>query len=137
MANLLIGKGIAFPPRITPQGGLASSEGSSRVQDAIWIILATSLNERVMRPQFGGGVKDFVFAPNSDVNRAALEDAVRQALVRWEPRIELDGVSVTAVAANVAEAAANEVLVKIDYRLRDTNELFNLVFPLYVEEGIG
>ena len=130
-SSLLIGKGWAFPPRITPQGGIAQSEGPGRVQDAIWIILATSLGERVMRPKFGAGVKDMLFAPNSEVNRAALEDTIRQALVKWEPRIDLLGASVE------EGASRSEVLVKIDYKLRDTNELFNLVYPLYVEEGIG
>ena len=130
MSSLLIGRGIAFPPRLTPQGGLASSEGPERVQDAIWIVLATSLGERAMRPTFGAGVKQFVFAPNSDVNRATLAAAIREALVKWEPRIELKGVSVD-------EAVDNQALIKIDYTLRDTNELFNLVYPLYVEEGLG
>jgi phage baseplate assembly protein W len=132
MAELLIGKGIAFPPRITPQGGITWSEGPRRVQDAIWIVLVTSLGERIMRPKFGASVREFVFAPNSEVTRAAIEDAIRQALVRWEPRIDLENVSVEAVFG-----VPNEVAVKIDYRLRDTNELFNLVYPLYVEEGLG
>ncbi|MFN7545840.1 MAG: GPW/gp25 family protein [Acidobacteriota bacterium] len=130
-SELLIGKGWAFPPRINPQGGIARSEGPGRVQDAIWMILATSPGERIMRPQFGAGVKDVMFSPNSELNRAALEDAIQQALVRWEPRIELERVSVE------EGSSRSEVLVKIDYRLRDTNELFNLVYPLYIEEGAG
>ncbi|HWA72766.1 MAG TPA: GPW/gp25 family protein [Polyangiaceae bacterium] len=132
MSADFIGKGWAFPPRISARGGIAWSEGPPRIQDAIWIICNTSLGERVMRPNFGGSARDFVFSPNSELHRTSLEDAIRQALLRWEPRIELDGVSVD---PDPNEDSA--VVVKIDYRLRETNELFNMVFPLYVQEGIG
>jgi phage baseplate assembly protein W len=127
----LIGKGWKFPIKVNAKGGLSYSDGPERIQDAIWIVLSTALGERLMRPDFGAGVHDYVFQPNSDVMRTRLQSAVNDALLKWEPRIELTNV-------NVQEGdQPSLVRVSIDYRIRTTNELFNLVYPLYVEEGAG
>ena len=85
-----------------------------------------------MRPAFGAGVSDYVFQSNSSIVRTGLADAIRQALVKWEPRIELDGVRVEA-----DPTVSSQVIVSIDYRLRTTNELFNMVYPLYLQEGVS
>jgi phage baseplate assembly protein W len=132
MAEDIIGTGWAFPPKVNATGGLSWSTGPRRIQDSIWIVLSTSLGERIMRPTFGGGIHDFVFQANSAVTRTSLASAVKEALTRWEPRIELDAVRVEEDAIDPAE-----VRISIDYRIRSTNELFNLVFPLYVAEGAG
>jgi len=126
-----IGKGLKFPIKVNPRGGLSPSEGPERIQDAIWLIVKTGLGERLMRPQFGSGIDSFVFQPNSAVTRAALGDAVRAALVGWEPRIELEQVRV-----EPAPDEPSQVAVVVEYRLRATNELFNVVYPLYLEEGV-
>jgi Bacteriophage baseplate protein W len=127
-----IGKGWRFPIQVNSRGGIDWSEGPARVQDAIWIILKTSLGERLMRPLFGAGVNDYVFQPNSPAIRQTLCSAMRKALTDWEPRIELETVRVDPVPGE-----ESQVLVTIDYRLRATNELFNLVYPFYLEEGVN
>jgi phage baseplate assembly protein W len=132
MAEDIIGAGWAFPPKVNASGGLSWSTGPARIQDSIWIVLSTSLGERLMRPTFGGGIHEFVFQSNSAVMRTALASQVKDALTRWEPRIELDAVRVDESPDDSAE-----VRISIDYRIRATNELFNLVFPLYVQEGAG
>ena len=127
-----IGKGWRFPIQVNARGGIDWSEGPARVQDAIWIILKTSLGERLMRPLFGAGVNDYVFQPNSHSTRERLSSAIRKALIEWEPRIELETVRVEPVPGE-----ESQVLVTVDYRLRATNELFNLVYPFYLEEGVS
>lgn len=127
----LIGKGWKFPIKVNAKGGLSYSDGPDRIRDAIWIVLSTSWGERLMRPDFGAGAYEYVFQPNSDVVRTQLAAAVREALLKWEPRIELLGVSVR------EGTQPSQVLASIDYRIRSTNELFNLVYPLYVQEGAG
>ncbi len=127
----LIGQGWKFPIKVNPKGGLSYSSGPERIQDAIWIVLSTSLGERLMRPNFGAGVNDYVFRSNSDVVRTQLRTAVNDALLRWEPRIELLNVIVQ------EGTEPSQVLISIDYKIRSTNELFNLVYPLYVQEGAG
>jgi phage baseplate assembly protein W len=125
-----IGKGLSFPPKITVHGGLSWSNGPARVQDAIWLILSTSQGERLMRPDFGAGVADYLMQPNSPLIRTQLAENIKAALTKWEPRIDLEAVRVEPV-----EDVASQVQVSIEYRLRETNELFNMVYPLFLEEG--
>jgi len=127
----LIGQGWKFPIKVNAKGQLSYSAGPDRIQDAIWIILSTSLGERLMRPDFGAGIHDYVFQPNSEVIQTQLRAAVNKALLKWEPRIDLLNVTVQ------EGSQPSEVLVSIDYRIRSTNELFNLVYPFYVQEGAG
>jgi phage baseplate assembly protein W len=128
----LIGTGFQFPIKVNAKGGLDWSTGPRRVQDAIWIILRTAAGERVMRPAFGAGVEDYVFESNSPATRVRLADAIKNALSKWEPRIELVNVNVTE-----SPDGPSHVLVAIDYRIRVTNELYNMVYPLYLREGLG
>jgi phage baseplate assembly protein W len=127
-----IGTGWKFPIKVDARGRLTWSQGTDRLQDAIWLIVKTSLGERVMRPTFGAGVDDYVFQPNSPSIRTALATGIRSALTQWEPRVDLDTVSVDPVADE-----PSQVLVTIAYRVRTTNELFNIVYPFYLEEGVG
>jgi Bacteriophage baseplate protein W len=127
-----IGKGWRFPIKINAKGGIDWSEGPGRISDAIWIIVKTALGERVMRPTFGAGVNDYVFQSNSFVTRTKLVTAIKSALVQWEPRIELGQVQAQLVANE-----PSQVLISIEYRLRTTNELFNVVYPFYLEEGVS
>lgn len=127
----IIGVGWKFPIRVNAKGGLSYSNGPDRIQDAIWIVLSTALGERVMREDFGAGVNDYVFQSNSDLMRAQLAAAVSAALTKWEPRIQLAGVTVQ------AGSEPSQVLIVIDYQIRSTNERSNLVYPLYLQEGAG
>lgn len=127
----IIGVGWKFPIRVNAKGGIPFSSGPDRIQDAIWIILSTSLGERVMREAFGAGVNDYVFQSNSDAVRVQLAATVSAALARWEPRI-------TQVNVSVQDGTEpSQVLIVIDYQISSTNELFNLVYPLYLQEGAG
>lgn len=126
-----IGTGWKFPIKVNARGGMSWSSGPDRIRDAIWLVLATAAGERVMRPTFGAGINNYLFDSNSAVERTRLAADIRDALTRWEPRISL---------VNVDVRAGDEpslVNVTVDYTIRTTNELFNLVFPLYVQEGVG
>ena len=125
-----IGKGWRFPITVNAKGGIGRSEGPQRISDAIWIIVKTSLGERVMRPTFGAGVNDFVFQSNSSLVRTQLVASIKQALLKWEPRINIQQVS-----ANPVPNEPSQVLVSIEYTVRNTNELFNVVYPFYLQEG--
>lgn len=144
-----IGRGWRFPIRVNPRGRLEWSEGPERIRDAIWLVIKTALGERLMRPKFGAGVDDFVFQSNSDVNRTALTIAIKSALLLWEPRIELEEVRVVSPAdfdsdrvesgdsPDPGTSLESQVLITIQYRIRMTNEPFNIVFPFYLEEGVS
>ena len=126
----IIGQGWSFPVRINAKGGLDWSTGPDRIQAAIWIILSTSLGERLMLPDFGAGIKDYVFESDSALVRAQLEAVITKALTQWEPRIQL-----VSVQATQSPEQDSLVLVNINYQIRDTNELYNMVYPFFLQEG--
>jgi phage baseplate assembly protein W len=124
-----LGVGWAFPPRPAP-GGIRYARYEDDIEQAIQIILLTSRGERVMLPEFGAGLRDFVFEPNSEGTRARIAESVRKALVDWEPRIDLERVEVTA-----SDDGPHVVLIHVDYVVRATNSFYNRVYPFYLLEG--
>jgi Bacteriophage baseplate protein W len=129
MAELL-GQGWAFPVRVNARGGLDWSSAGRSVEEAIWIILSTPRRSRIMEPELGCGLHDYVFAPNNANTRAVIAAEVRDALIRWEPRID-----VLAVRAEPQIDAPNTLLIEVDYRIRANNAVRNIVYPFYINEG--
>lgn len=125
-----LGTGWRFPIRVNPRGGLSYSSGEQDIQEAIWIILSTAPNERQMLPRFGCGIHNYVFAPNNPTTRGNIAHEVRQALTKWEARIDVMEVNVESVADE-----QNKLLIRVDYQVRSTNAFHNLVYPFYIEEG--
>ena len=134
MARFL-GVGWQFPVSIEDQNAIkkrfAKAEYEASIKQSIWIILFTAKGERVMRPEFGCGIHELVFAPNDAATRGMAEHHVDEALRLWEPRIEVLEVQVTA-----AGAQDEELRISIDYRVRTTDSRFNLVYPFYLERGM-
>lgn len=127
MSASFLGVGWKFPVSLD-RGRIAMAAFEESIRESIWIILATGRGERKMRPDFGCGIHDLVFATSSGetVGRVAAE--VRQALILWEPRID-----VINVAAGSDESEPTRLLIQIEYRVRATNNRFNLVYPFYLE----
>ena len=107
-----LGRGLAFPPGIDAEGRMAWSEGVENIRQSIRVILTTERFERVMLPPFGGGLKRFLFRPNTTATHRLIEEAITQALRRWERRIEVEAVR---VGPDPREADA--VLATIRYRI--------------------
>ena len=84
-----------------------------------------------MRPDFGAGLHELVFEPMNVTTIALVRHRVEEALVTWEPRIEVKGVQVRPDGP----AARGRLLVEIEYRVRETNTFYNLVYPFYLTEG--
>jgi phage baseplate assembly protein W len=108
----LYGRGIAFPPHVGPDGRIAWSEGETNVREAIEIILQTEERERLNLPAFGGGLRKFLFEPNTVTTRFQIQDRITKALELWEPRISITSVEVEADPADRQAAIAT-----IQYRL--------------------
>jgi uncharacterized protein len=128
VSELFVGAGWAFfPLRTDVTGSVALVRGDREVEEAIRIILATAPGERPMRPDFGCGIHDFVFAPADASTAGQIAFEVRSALDRWEPRIDVLDVHVTFDASD-----AGTLHIEIRYSIRGTNDPRNLVFPFYV-----
>jgi phage baseplate assembly protein W len=126
-----LGAGWAFPVRRDASGDVALAAAEDLVAQSIWLILATAPGERVRRPEFGCGIHELVFAPNTATTAGRVADAVRDALVRFEPRVDL-----LDVRTSVPPGRPTVLLIEIDYRIRATNNRFNLVYPFYLQ-GAG
>jgi hypothetical protein len=125
-----LGVGWKFPLQVTPSGGLARARYELRVEESVYLILATARGERVMMPDFGCGIHDLVFSPNTPGTIGLVAQQVRRALVAWEPRID-----VLDIVVDSPEGEANLLLIKVGYRIRANNALANLVYPFYLREG--
>jgi phage baseplate assembly protein W len=125
MASELIGRGWAYPCTLTPGGAVQLRDGGPELDAAIAMIIATAPGERVMRPDFGCTIWESLFDPVNARTLGLMEQAVREAVTRWEPRVELE--SVTA-----APAGDGCVELTMAYRARATNDYRNLVYPFYV-----
>jgi len=120
-----LGTGWNFPVRI--DGGRAAiSSYEENIRQSIFLILSTAPGERVMRPEFGCGIHDKVFSLNNATTAGMLSFDVREALARWERRIEVEDVTA------IADQAEARLLIHIDYRVSGTNSRFNLVYPFYL-----
>lgn len=124
-----LGVGWAFPP-LLENGAVAMARYERDIEQAIWIILGTNPGERLMRPDFGAGLDSFLFEPLNTLTLQRIRTRVRDALIDWEPRIDVEEVNVT-----VASDGPTRLDIEVLYMVRATNEQFNLVYPFYLDEG--
>src|SRR6266850_2164035 len=94
LAKSFLGVGWAFPP-CTASGETSMVAYEKDVEQSIRIILSTDQGERVMRPDFGAGLNAFVFGPINQINMQRIQTRVQEALLEWEPRIDVETVEVT------------------------------------------
>lgn len=123
-----LGVGFSFPFTVSPSdGGIAFSRYEDNIEQCVRVILGTARGERAMRPDFGCGIHDLVFAPNNVGTHTLVAHHVEEALTKWEPRIRNVQVEVRA-DPDVPE----RILVDLRYEIRAVNSIHNLVFPFYL-----
>ncbi len=131
-AKGFLGKGWKFPIGVDPATGrMRASSSEEDIQEAVRIILQTGKGERMMQPEFGCGARQFLFGLMDYTTRTQFEQEVRQALIRWEPRI-----TQVEVSAEPDPVDGSKMLVCISYLVRATNNPYNLVYPYYISEGL-
>jgi uncharacterized protein len=127
MTTPIIGQGWRFPPTLDERGVIGLTNDEDEIQQAIHIILGTAPGQRVMRPDFGCRIHELVFAPSNSTTTGMADRYVREALGRWEPRIDVQRVGVTLDAAGDARLA-----ITIEYTVRSTHSNRSLVYPFYL-----
>jgi uncharacterized protein len=124
-----LGVGWAFP--VMPvDGQLTFARYEDDVLRAVPIILLTEPGERAMLPDFGAGLRRFMFEPSTSATCRAIEQVAQQALTNWEPRIDVQSVSVTPDGSE-----PNLLLIDVDFVIRATNTAYNRVYPFYLQQG--
>lgn len=135
----ILGTGWAFPVRLTGAGAVSLVDHEEDVRQAIRIIIETNHGERLMRPTFGSGVRAFVFETISTTTLSLLRHRVEEALVRWEPRIRVESVTVELPQNENGrpDIRIGKLEIRIEYMIRATNTFYNIVYPFYLDEAMG
>lgn len=133
MSSSFLGRGWKFPIEVDKATGrIRMSDGEEDIRESIRIILGTSKGERMMRPEFGCELRDFVFGVTDITTLRLLENKIKESITIWEPRVEDVKVEVA-----LDDDIPGKLNISITYMVRSTNNLFNLVYPFYINEGVG
>lgn len=125
-----IGTGWSFPPAFDKAtGNAAMTTGVEDIFGSLQILFSTTLGERVMRPEYGCNLKDYVFDPANTAMEAYIKKLVEDAIIYFEPRITLEKVGVD------FRNLEGIMWIKIDFRIDATNSRANYVYPYYLKEG--
>lgn len=127
MSGEFIGAGWAFPLHTDATGGIAMLTREREIEKSIRLILGTACGERPMRPDFGCGIHELVFATADAATAGRIATEVRASLARWEPRIAVRDVEVT-----IDPTERSTLYIDIRYSIGTSNDPRNLVFPFYV-----
>lgn len=126
-SSAFVGRGFSWPLGVDHTGSIALTNGVPDLDRSIQIVLMTAPGERVMRPQFGCRIWDLLFEPVTANLLGLINEAVRDALAQWEPRVVVEDVS-----AVPDDEVTSLVRIHVSYRVRSTNDRRNLVYPFYV-----
>ncbi|MFC6334428.1 GPW/gp25 family protein [Paenibacillus septentrionalis] len=131
MSKDFLGRGWKFPVEVDPiTGRIRSVEYEDDIAEAIKIIITTIRGERIMRPDFGSGIESYLFEGNNATTAQMIKNEVLQAIIKWEPRVHEVEVEVES-----DPHADHRLNITIQYTVRTTNNLYNLVYPYYLYEG--
>lgn len=121
-----LGKGLKYPISVR-KAKLLTSVGGESIKESIMLILGTARGERVMHPDFGCRLNEMLFASNDLGTATLIQTYVDEALLNWEPRIEVE--SVTAIMSKEDPV----IEINIEYIVKSSNSKYNLVYPFYLE----
>lgn len=125
-----LGRGWAFPPGLDTDGSVKMVAAATDIAESLRILMETRPGERVMHPDYGCNLHEYVFDPLSSETRLNIETAIRRAILFFEPRITLE-----AITTDLSDPQEGQLRVTLDYTIITTNERQNMVFPFYLSEG--
>jgi phage baseplate assembly protein W len=126
-----LGTGWSFPPtfdRLSYTLDMVSDDND--IHESLWILFSTRLGERVMVPEYGTGLWKMVFRALTTTLMSQMKSMVKQAILNWEPRVDVDAVQV-----QPDSDVAGLVLINVTYTVRKTNSRANFVYPFYLTEA--
>ncbi len=129
-SKTFLGVGMAFPMDVDGEGRVVLNSYEDHVRQSVLLIMQTAKGERVMRPDFGAGLQTLVFEPAGPATAAMVQHEIKQALVRNEPRIDVLNVQVTADPGQPGVLTIN-----VKYQVRQTDTIYNVVYPFFIERG--
>jgi len=131
--NPFLGTGWSFPPRFSKiKKGVELVSGEEDIKESLRILLSTRLTERFLQPKYGCNLDELLFEPLNTTVKTYIRGLVKQAILHYEPRIELEDVVIETL-----DEPAGKIELAVYYRVRATNSRYNLVFPFYQGEAGG
>ncbi|HEY5674901.1 MAG TPA: GPW/gp25 family protein [Malonomonas sp.] len=131
--NPFLGTGWSFPPRFSKiKRGVELVSGEADIQESLRILLSTRVTERFLQPKYGCNLDELLFEPLNTTLKTYIRGLVKQAILRYEPRIEFEDVQIETL-----DEPAGKIELVVHYRVRATNSRYNLVFPFYRGEVSG
>ena len=133
--NSFLGRGWAFPPsfnKITDTVEMVSDEED--IRQSLHILLSTSLGERVMQPDYGCNLSDYVFEGLNSTTIGYIKERVANSILYYEPRIVVERIEVT--NAGSVDNLEGRFLIDITYSIPGTNSRFNYVYDFYKNEAV-
>ncbi|AQT61104.1 GPW/gp25 family protein [Cellvibrio sp. PSBB023] len=124
-----LGTGWSFPPTFTSKG-LVTVSAEQDIRESLLILLSTTPGERTMQPAYGCGLKAHVFDSLNESSFAVMRDLVAKAILFFEPRVTVEKIDI-----NDEDSIEGKVLLDIVYKVRSTNNRYNLVYPFYLNEA--
>lgn len=101
------------------------AEGLDKVKDSIYTILSTKVGERLFLPEFGSRLHFLIFEQNNAIFADLADFYIRDALSKWEKRIEVSEVKVN------TEQEGNIVPIEISYRITKSNIYDSYIYPFH------
>jgi phage baseplate assembly protein W len=123
-----LGKGWRFPVDVDRTGSISVARFEDSIRDSIFIILGTAIGERILRPTFGCGIHDLIFAPNNPTTCGLAQWHCEDALNKWEPRI-----TKVEAKARPSPDEPNKILIDVSYQVIQNSAVRNLVYPFYLK----
>jgi phage baseplate assembly protein W len=116
-----LGRGWAFPFRFDPaSGAVGFSQYEENIRQCITVILGTRPGERQMLPDFGCRIHELLFAPNNQTTAQVAAGHIREALGRWEPRIDVESV-------DASTDPSGAIRLEVVYMIISTGAVQNVV----------
>ncbi len=125
-----LGRGWAFPIGFTKSFGAEMVSAEEDIRQSLRILFATSPGERIRRFDYGCPARRWVFGDITLSEKTMIADAIRQAVLYHEPRIE-----VLSVRVDFHEPEKGVLWIELEYCVKQTNSRSNMVFPFYLREG--
>ena len=117
---------------LSPTGRIAMVDGPESVRQSLFLLLTTIPGERVMRPTYGCPLHRLIFSPNDHTTAGLAMHYVRQAVERWEPRVEI-----LRITAGQSEANPERLHIALDYEVRATRQRDVLIVPVELAGNVS
>jgi len=133
--NSFLGKGWAFPPTFNKSTGTVEMVADEEdIRQSLHILLSTSLGERVMQPDYGCNLNDYVFEGLNSTTIGYIKERVANSILYYEPRIVVERIDVTNEGS--VDNLEGRFLIDIAYSIPGTNSRFNYVYDFYENEAV-